>query len=147
MSNSFLPEEEYLKIIKTMPLFCVDFLIRCKDKYLLIKRSEEPVKGIYWVIGGRMMFNETLDELAVRVQTREIGRYFNNRKSIAFANYFFPDVPNGRATHTPTMLYLVEVDEMFKPKLDSTHLDYIWTKSLPEQLLKQNEFFEILDNE
>ena len=147
MNSDFIPEEEYLKIIKTMPLFCVDFLIRCKDKYLLIKRSEEPVKGIYWVIGGRMMFNETLDELVVRVQTREIGRCFNNLKPIAFANYFFPNVPNGRATHTPTMLYLVEVDEMFKPKLDSTHLDYVWKKTLPEQLLKQNEFFEILDNE
>ena len=46
----FIPEEEYQKIMKTMPVFCADFLIRCGDKHLLIKRTEEPVKGVYWVM-------------------------------------------------------------------------------------------------
>ena len=63
----FIAEEEYKKIIKTFPVFCVDFLIKCQDKYLLIKRTDEPVKGVYWVIGGRMYFKETLQELAKRV--------------------------------------------------------------------------------
>ena len=48
---SFIPEEEYQKILKTMPVFCGDFLIFAEKKYLLIKRKEEPVKDVYWVIG------------------------------------------------------------------------------------------------
>ena len=41
---TFIPEEEYQKILKTMPVFCGDFLIFAEKKYLLIKRKEEPVK-------------------------------------------------------------------------------------------------------
>jgi len=145
--NNFIPEEEYLKIIKIMPIFCIDFLIRCKDNYLLIKRSEEPLKGVYWVIGGRLRFKETLDEFAVRMQSREIGRHFNNRKLVAFSNYFFPNVPNAKATHTPSLLYLVEVDKMFEPQIDDTHHDYIWTKKLPKELLEQTEFIKNLNYE
>ena len=138
----FIPEEEYQKIMKTMPVFCADFLIRYGDKHLLIKRTEEPVKGVYWVIGGRLRHKETIQQLAERVHTREIGRYFPDFKMIGFSNYQFPDVPNQRATHTPTMLYLVEVDEMFEPNIDDTHSDFIWSTELPEELKNQTDFFD-----
>lgn len=136
----FIPEEKYQEFMRSMPIFCVDFLIRCGNKNLLIKRTEEPVKGVYWVIGGRLRFKENIDQLVARVQTREIGRYFSQRKLIGFSNYFFPDVPDARATHTPTLLYLVEVNEMFTPNVDSTHSDFMWTKDLPYELMRQTEF-------
>jgi colanic acid biosynthesis protein WcaH len=138
--NNFIPENEYIKIIKSMPIFCIDFLIEYENKYLLIKRSEEPVKGVYWVVGGRLRFKETVDQFAVRVQTREIGRCFDNRKLIAFSNYFFPDCLDSRATHTPSLLYLVKSNEMFTPKIDETSTDYIWTENLPDELVKQTQF-------
>ena len=53
------------------------------------------------------------------------------------SNYFFPDVPNARATHTPTLLHIVAADKMFEPKIDNKHTDYIWSDSLPDELLKQ----------
>jgi len=56
----YLPEKEYQKIIKSMPIFCIDFLISFQKKYLLIKRKEEPLKNLYWVIGGRLMFKEKI---------------------------------------------------------------------------------------
>jgi colanic acid biosynthesis protein WcaH len=142
MNSDFIPEEDYAKIIKLVPLFCIDFLIKCGSKYLFIKRAEQPLKDVYWVIGGRLRFKETIDQFARRVQTREIGRYFENRRLIAFSNYFFPDVPDAKATHTPSLLYLVEVDEMFIPEIDDTHLDYIWTENLPHELIEQTEFIE-----
>jgi|TARA_B100001094_G_scaffold91078_1_gene87108 colanic acid biosynthesis protein WcaH len=138
----FIPEKEYQKIMKTMPVFCADFLIRCENKHLLIKRTEEPVKGVYWVIGGRLHHKESIQQLAERVHTREIGRYFPKFKMIGFSNYQFPDVPNQRATHTPTMLYLVEVDQMFEPNIDDTHSDFIWSTELPEELKNQTDFFD-----
>lgn len=136
----FIPESEYQNILKIMPVFCIDFLIKCKNKHLLIKRTQEPVKGIYWVIGGRMMFKETIKDLALRVQTREIGRFLGTGKTIGFSNYFFSDVPDARATHTPTLLQLVEIDQIFDPILDYTSTDHIWSDTLPDELLKQTEF-------
>lgn len=136
----FIPESEYQNILKVMPVFCMDFLIKCKNKHLLIKRTQEPVKDVYWVIGGRMRFKETVKDLASRVQTREIGRFLGTGKTIGFSNYFFPDVPDARATHTPTLLQLVEINEMFDPVLDDTSGDYIWSETLPDELLRQTEF-------
>jgi len=136
----FIPESEYQNILKMMPVFCVDFLIKCKDKYLLIKRTQEPVKDVYWVIGGRMQFKETVNDLASRVQIREIGRFLGIGKTIGFSNYFFPDVFEARATHTPTLLQLVEVNQMFDPTFDDTGSDHIWSETLPDELLKQTTF-------
>ena len=134
---TFIPEEEYQKIIKTMPVFCADFLIYAEKKYLLVKRKEEPVKDVYWVIGGRLRYKETMDELAERVQMQEIGRSFPQYKIIGYSNYFFPDTPDARATHTPTLLHIVEANKMFEPKIDNKHTDYIWSEKLPDEMLKQ----------
>ena len=137
-----IPEDEYQKIMKSMPIFCIDFLVKCDNKYLLIKRNQEPMKDFYWVIGGRLRYKETIQQFAKRVQTREIGRYFPNFRLIGFSNYLFPEVIEARATHTPSVLYLVEVDEMFQPDIDDTHCDYIWTTEMPDELKKQTEFFD-----
>ena len=47
---TFIPEEEYQNILKTMPVFCADYLIFAEKKYLLIKRNQEPMKDAYWVV-------------------------------------------------------------------------------------------------
>ena len=115
---TFIPEPEYKQLIKKMPIFCGDFLIFAEKKYLLIKRKEEPVKDVYWVIGGRLRHNETMAQLAERVMMQEIGKSFSDFKIIGFSNYIFPDVPDARATHTPTLLHIVPVEKMFEPKID-----------------------------
>ena len=134
---TFIPEPEYKELIKKMPIFCGDFLIFAEKKYLLIKRKVQPVKDVYWVIGGRLRHNETMTQLAERVMVQEIGRSFTDFKIIGFSNYIFPDVPDARATHTPTLLHIVPVKKMFEPKIDNKHTDYIWSDKLPEELLKQ----------
>ena len=134
---TFIPEPEYKELIKKMPIFCGDFLIFAEKKYLLIKRKVQPVKDVYWVIGGRLRHNETMTQLAERVQMQEIGVSFSDFKIIGFSNYFFPDVPDARATHTPTLLHIVPVEKMFEPKIDNKHTDYIWSDKLPEEMLKQ----------
>ncbi len=140
----FIEEKEYQKIMKSMPIFCVDFVFRCKDKFLLIKRTQEPVKGVFWVIGGRLRFKETVQELAERVHTREIGRYYSDFKLVGFSNYIFPDVLEARATHTPTLLYLVEVQEEFIPTLDETSSEFMWYDKLPDEMLHQTNFITIV---
>ena len=138
--NTFIPEDEYKKIMASMPIFCVDFVFRYKNKFLLIKRTQEPVKGVFWVIGGRLRFRETIQELAERVHIREVGRYYSNFKLVGFSNYMFPDVEDARATHTPTLLYLVDVDEMFEPVLDETSSEFVWSDKLPDEMLHQTNF-------
>ena len=137
MIDNFIPENEYTNIIKKIPIFCIDFLIRCEGRYLLLKRVEEPMKGTYWVIGGRLRFKESIKDFSMRIQKKEIGRYFLNFKLIGFSNYIFDSKKESRAIHTPTLLYEIIVDEMFEPNLDQNHSDYYWSFDLPE-LIKEN---------
>ena len=50
-----IPLELYKRIHKTMPIPCVDVVIRHKDRFLLCKRKNEPAKGLYWFVGGRVL--------------------------------------------------------------------------------------------
>ncbi len=145
MNNlNIIPEQEYKKIINMLPIFCVDFLIKAKGKYLLLKRKEEPQKDIYWVIGGRLRFKETISKMAERILDREIGVNLGEYKLelIGFSNYFFPKSTHSKATHTPTILYLIEMDHIFEPKIDSTHSHFTWSKKLPIELIKQTQFLK-----
>ncbi len=137
---SFIPDEQYEQILKCMPVFCVDWLISCKGQYLLLRRTQQPLMGDYWIVGGRLKMDETIESAAYRLQTRELGHYYGLGKLIGFSNYMFEKVEGARATHTPAVSYQIEVDEMFTPTMDSTESEYIWTDRLPTQYLTQTTF-------
>jgi len=131
----FINENEYRGIIKKIPVFCIDFVVKCGGKILLIRRTEEPLRDEYWVVGGRLYYGESLEESAKRIQLREIGRSFQEMKAIGFSNYRFENTPDSRALHTPTLLCLIEVEEMFVPEDSTGAVDHIWSDRLPSRLL------------
>ena len=87
------------------------------------------------------MFKEKITHAAKRIQEREIGIYFSNFKVIGFSNYFFPSKQNSRATHTPTLLFHIELEQIFNPSLNEQHTNFIWSEHIPEELVKQTTFF------
>lgn len=140
--NNFIPESIYKTFLDNMPIFCIDFLIKCEKEYLLLKRVDEPLAGLFWVPGGRLKLNENIQDFAIRVQMREIGRYFNNYKLKGFSNYFFDKKNNSRAVHTPTVLFEIDTKNKFSPVIDNTHSEFIWTDELPTLLVKNLITFE-----
>ena len=72
----FIPEKEYKQIINKTVNLCVDVCLRYNDKVILIKRTEEPCKGVYWPIGGRIHKGETADAAARRKIVEETGIFF-----------------------------------------------------------------------
>ena len=118
-----------------MPIFCIDFLYKCDHEYLLLKRVDEPLKNIFWLPGGRLRLNETIDDFALRVQERETGRFIKEYELIGFSNYLFQISKNARAIHTPTLLFKIKIEKKFIPILDNTHSDYIWTNKLPKEFV------------
>ena len=138
--SDFIPESKYQEILNLIPIFCVDFLIKKRDKVLLIKRNQEPLKGVYWFPGGRLRLYEDMDDFAKRIQLSEIGIYFDNYKLVGFFNYFFNKSKFSRALHTPTLLYEVKVDKYFVPKIDGNHTDFIWSENLPKEFKNFEKF-------
>lgn len=76
--NQTLALSVYRSLMETAPIPTVDviFLDKTRTKILLFKRRNEPVKNIYFTIGGRLQKNEKLVVGAKRVVKQETGAVF-----------------------------------------------------------------------
>ncbi|MBI2602107.1 MAG: NUDIX domain-containing protein [Deltaproteobacteria bacterium] len=133
-----LNEEEYRRFLSTMPIVCVDCVVRRKSdgKFLLIKRKNEPLKGLYWVPGGRLLKNERLDDAVRRKMKEEIGVEVEILKHLGYFEEFFERTEQNAdsGVHSLSMVYLVEpVSETIV--LDDQSSDWDWFDELPEQLV------------
>jgi ADP-ribose pyrophosphatase YjhB (NUDIX family) len=77
-ARRFLPSEIYGKLVRDCVVCCVDCLIvrttdSGKKECLLVERSSEPVKGVWWLPGGRLLKGETFFATARRKAQQETG--------------------------------------------------------------------------
>ena len=69
-----ITESLYREIISVLPIICVDVVIRNKSgKVLLARRKNEPIKGHWWVIGGRILSGESAQQACIRKTLEETG--------------------------------------------------------------------------
>ena len=119
-------EDKYYKMIKEwMPIPTVDGIITFKGKFLLLKRNNSPVKGEWWLPGGRVRKGETLEEAVKREVLEETGLKCRSIHQVGVINQIFPEV------HTISIYYLVEAENS-NVKLNDEHSDYRWVSKLPE---------------
>ena len=128
-----LSDEEYRRILSVMPVVCIDCLVvNDRQEYLLVKRTNEPLKGQYWVPGGRVLKNERLSEAVHRKMRQELGVDVDIIKNVGFFEEFFPTSREGAdgGVHMISLIYKV------KPRSDDIRLDdqsaeWGWFKELP----------------
>ncbi|MFC4990217.1 GDP-mannose mannosyl hydrolase [Saliphagus infecundisoli] len=70
---SWVPEDEWEVVVDNVPIVSVDLLVQHEGGILLGLRENEPVKGEWFVPGGAVLKNETLDEAVQRVAKTELG--------------------------------------------------------------------------
>ena len=70
----WLPNETFKSIIQHTPLISIDLIVRNEvSEVLLGKRINAPAKSYWFVPGGRVRKNETLDDAFVRLVKEELG--------------------------------------------------------------------------
>ena len=81
-----LPGATYAAFVKSMPIVCVDVLLtRNSDgAALLVLRHSEPVRGLHWFPGGRLLFGETFTEAALR-KVRALCRLLRRTPPLSLA--------------------------------------------------------------
>lgn len=128
--QDLLPHEKYREVLDITPVCCVDvmFFNSDKTKTLLFKRQNEPVKGIYYSAGGRLLKNEMMEDCAVRQAFREVGININ-RNNLTLGGTQEEIHPNsvfeGISYHAVVIYYgYVLHDEEIK--LDSQHSNFQW---------------------
>ncbi len=149
-SRKFLPEDLYGRLVRDCVVFCVDIvLVRTtmegKKECLLVKRSSEPVKGVWWWPGGRMLKGETFFDAAKRKASQETG--LGNVECVQVLgiwNTFFPtsnwDTETQKGTQTVNAIVLVELQGVGEEiALDETSEDSRWISLDPKVAEANNE--------
>ena len=129
----FINKILYAQILDAIPVFTVDIVIFNpeKNKVLLFKRENEPLKNIYYTPGGRVNKNEKLNDAIIRKSKEELGLNIEINKlqycgiiEEFFENSNFDGVSNG--THHINILYKFILNDTNSIQLDKQHQLFDW---------------------
>jgi colanic acid biosynthesis protein WcaH len=129
-----IPAEQYKHIIEVLPILCVDVIItNTRGEYLLIKRANEPRKGEWWVIGGRLLKGETLEEAVVRKVWEETSLKVEAVHPIGYYEAVSQENPFGLAPrfHAVSVVFSTLVDDDQQIRLDDQSIDWKYAQELP----------------
>ena len=123
---------DFEQVICLTPLVSIDILVRTADgRALLGRRKNEPGKGTFFVVGGRITKNETLAHAFRRLTLQELGvetdisvaRFIGVFDHIYDKNFF---EAAGFGTHYVALGYDLPLAER-PPRLpDQQHETYVW---------------------
>lgn len=139
-----IPAERYKMILEEMPIVCIDsVIVNASGEYLLVKRNNQPLKGEYWLPGGRLMKNETLREAVKRKMNQELGIDVEIEKLLGFFETVFKkttvDVVGG--FHAVSFVFLLKPLQE-KIVLDNQSSNWKWFKELPKKLIELLQPFQ-----
>jgi 8-oxo-dGTP diphosphatase len=99
----WIPKRLYRKIIKSIPILCVDLVFKLRNKTLLIKRKIPPCKGYWCLVGGRVFYGEKVIEAVHRQARNETGLKIKVKKFIGV----YDDPKRDSSKHSISLAYLV----------------------------------------
>jgi colanic acid biosynthesis protein WcaH len=129
-----IPTEQYNQIIEVLPILCVDVIVmNTRGEYLLIKRANEPRKGQWWVIGGRLLKGETLEQAVLRKVCEETSLKVETVHPIGYYEAVSQENPFGLAPrlHAVSVVFSTVVDYGLPIRLDDQSMDWKYSKELP----------------
>ena len=134
LSVSMIPSELYRQIVDVLPILCVDIVIEDGGRYLLVKRTNEPLKGQWWVPGGRVLKGETIAEAAARKAREELGIEAEITGILGYYEDQFTETEFGleSGTHTVSIVVSARLTSM-EIRLDAQGSDWTFAAALPER--------------
>ena len=142
---SFIEPRLYRKISSRIPILCVDLIITDElGKYLLVKRKNHPLRGQYWVVGGRILLGESPEEAAYRKAVEEVGLEIVSPRLVGVMSDVFDRNRFDRCEcHTVSVVYTGCL-EYGRVKLDAQSSDYKWADELPKRFTERLQLLDRL---
>lgn len=112
-ADDFLEHEDFLNIVRHTPLISIDLLVfNQENKILLGERTNKPAQDYWFVPGGRIRKNETLDAAFKRVTLDEFGRSIdlNTASPRGVYEHFYSDCFAGSETSTHYIVLAYKLD-------------------------------------
>ena len=126
-----LSKVDFSKVIENTPLISIDLIVYNKNNEVLLgKRVNEPAKDFWFVPGGRIFKDESLDDAFSRTVKSELGLSLARRDGTFYGLYehFYDNnvFNNSFSTHYIVLAHKIVLDEI--PKLNQQHSEYRWFK-------------------
>ena len=127
----FLDREAFETVVASTPLVSIDLIVENEHgEYLLGKRTNRPVKDYWFVPGGRIQKNESMDAAFNRLCRQELGSEAKRNDATFLGPYehFYTNSVFGEkpSTHYVVLAYQVKIlrDTLQLP--NSQHSEYQW---------------------
>ncbi len=134
-----LDKEVFLQVIDNAPLISIDLLVKNGSFILLGKRVNEPAKGYWFVPGGRVYKDETLDDAFLRLSKDELGLELTRKQSKFHGLYehFYKNCvfADNITTHYIVLAHEVTID--MDVYVNSQHEVYRWFEI--DELMKDDK--------
>ena len=130
----FLTEKDYSQVIRFVPVTTIDLCVINKKKILLGRRNNPPAKDYFFVPGGRIYKNETLDKAFDRIIKDELGSKTNkfvNKKFLGTYQHFYKDNFLGTEefdSHYIVLAFIVLFEEFIfeDDEKINQHSEFVW---------------------
>ena len=131
----FLENKLFKNIVEFSPLIAIDLCILSEVSILLGKRKNAPAQDCFFVPGGRIRKNETIENAFNRILQQELNLRIINKKEkklLDIYEHFYTDnFLNNKefSTHYVVLTYVIyysNLDKIDMVKRNEQHSKYIW---------------------
>lgn len=125
----FLSKDVFSTVVQNTPLISIDLVVyNSEGKVLLGKRVNEPALGFWFVPGGRIFKDESLDIAFARTVREELGfemQRCNAEFDRVYEHFYDNNVFNTEfSTHYIVLTHKINVGKL--PELNTQHSEYRW---------------------
>jgi len=137
----WINKQLYSKIVESLPIACVDILIKNKDnELLLVKRQNNPAKNCWWLPGGRVKHGEKREDAAKRKAREECGLRIYKLTNLGTFEIFFKN----QNVHSITTVYSAKTIREKDVRLDKQGIKFCWVSNTARGLKKSPKFIQMI---
>jgi colanic acid biosynthesis protein WcaH len=104
-----VPDELYAQVLASVPIACVDLVVRdAQGRVLLVRRTNEPARGAWWFPGGRVLRGEQRVDAVGRKLAEECGLTASHVEEVGTHDMLFRAADGRVESHAITTLFRVE---------------------------------------
>lgn len=127
----FLDDQLFRTVVRNTPLISIDLIVENDSQEILLgKRNNRPARGFWFVPGGRVQKNESLDNAFFRLTQSEIGISINRQcaEFIGVYEHFYTDsfFNEGESTHYVVLAYKIILPSSKISFPAAQHSEYCW---------------------
>ncbi|MGQ8366786.1 GDP-mannose mannosyl hydrolase [Glaciecola sp. 1036] len=127
----YLNEQTFKTVVDSTPLVSIDLVVKnSKRQALLGYRTNRPAQNYWFVPGGRVLKNETLDSAFLRLTKAELGISCRREQAefLGVYEHFYDDsaLDEQISTHYVVLGYVLHLDVELSSLPNEQHNQYRW---------------------